>query len=119
VSAEPQPPDPAAKSVFSKLPDSRPGVRSPRRRSSAGAETGTPRPRQPRQPPTPRHKPDAAAPPPQERRREPPAAAEQRTPRGLEDAAWAGIAVAAEAATIGVRLANRALEALRDAGERR
>jgi hypothetical protein len=37
---------------------------------------------------------------------------------GLEDLAWAGIAAAAEAATIGVRLASRAMEAVRDAGKR-
>ena len=33
---------------------------------------------------------------------------------GLGDIAWAGVAVAADAATIGVRLASRALERLRD-----
>ena len=38
---------------------------------------------------------------------------------GLEDVAWAGVAAAAEAATIGVRLATRALEAMRDAVDRR
>jgi hypothetical protein len=38
---------------------------------------------------------------------------------GIEDVAWAGVAAAAEAATIGVRLATRALEAMRDAVDRR
>jgi hypothetical protein len=38
---------------------------------------------------------------------------------GVEDLAWAGVAVAAEAATLGVRLAGRAFEAMRDAVERR
>ena len=38
---------------------------------------------------------------------------------GVEDVAWAGVAAAAEAATIGVRLATRALEAMRDAVDRR
>ena len=37
---------------------------------------------------------------------------------GLEDIAWAGVAAAAEAATIGVRLASRAIEALRGSSER-
>ncbi|MGH2953913.1 MAG: hypothetical protein ACRDK9_07805, partial [Solirubrobacterales bacterium] len=39
--------------------------------------------------------------------------------RGIEDVAWAGVAAAAEAATIGVRIANRALDALRDSVDRR
>ena len=39
--------------------------------------------------------------------------------RGLEDVAWAAIAAAAEAATVGVRLAGRAFEALRETVERR
>jgi hypothetical protein len=47
------------------------------------------------------------------------APAEQERIGGLEDLAWAGIAVAAEAATLGVRLAGRAFEAARDAVERR
>ena len=44
---------------------------------------------------------------------------EAREGGGLEDLAWAGIAAAAEAATLGVRLATRAMEAVRDAVERR
>jgi hypothetical protein len=47
-----------------------------------------------------------------------PAASYQQGSGGLEDLAWAGIAAAAEAATIGVRLASRAMEAVRDAGKR-
>ena len=38
---------------------------------------------------------------------------------GLDDLAWAGVTIAAEAATAGVRLLNRALEAAREAVERR
>jgi hypothetical protein len=38
---------------------------------------------------------------------------------GLEDLAWAGIAVTAEAATLGVRLFSRAIDAARKAAERR
>jgi hypothetical protein len=33
---------------------------------------------------------------------------------GVEEVAWAGITVAAEAATLGVRLVSRALEAVRE-----
>ena len=50
---------------------------------------------------------------------EQPQAPERSEGRGIEDVAWAGVAAAAEAATIGVRLANRALEAMRDAVDRR
>jgi len=38
---------------------------------------------------------------------------------GVEDLAWAGITVAAEAATLGVRLLSRALEAVRGPADRR
>ena len=38
---------------------------------------------------------------------------------GVEDLAWAGIAVAAEAATLGVRLLSRAVEAVRKPADRR
>jgi hypothetical protein len=34
--------------------------------------------------------------------------------KGIEDVAWAGVTVAAEAATLGVRLVSRALEAVRE-----
>jgi hypothetical protein len=55
-----------------------------------------------------------------ERESEPDRDAEaDREGNGLEDLAWAGVAAAAEAATIGVRLASRAMEALRDSVERR
>ncbi len=46
----------------------------------------------------------------------PPAGAEHG---GVEDLAWAGIAVAAEAATLGVRLLSRAVEAVRKPTDRR
>ena len=42
----------------------------------------------------------------------------EQQPGGLDDVAWAGVAVAAEAATIGVRLASRAIEAVRGNSER-
>jgi hypothetical protein len=38
---------------------------------------------------------------------------------GVEDLAWAGITVAAEAATLGVRLLSRAVEAVRGPADRR
>jgi hypothetical protein len=34
--------------------------------------------------------------------------------KGIEDVAWAGVTVAAEAATLGVRLFSRALETVRE-----
>ena len=37
---------------------------------------------------------------------------------GVEDLAWAGVAVAAEAATLGVRLLSRAVEAVRKPADR-
>jgi hypothetical protein len=106
--------------VFGNLPDSRPGGRSPRRDAAA-------KPRKPR----------AAAAKTSAKRRPaakpaaPVAAKAKRTPSqppqeapeaesgtGLEDIAWAGVATVAEAATIGVRLLNRTLEALRGSSER-
>jgi hypothetical protein len=107
-------------SVFGNLPDARPGVPSPRRAGlrrartpePEGAEAEATRPEPPietavlDEPPS--------APPDVE-----PDAAEGEPGRGIEDVAWAGVAAAAEAATIGVRIANRAFEALRDAVERR
>jgi hypothetical protein len=115
--------DPVADSgLFGKLPRSRPGTRSPRRRAGGGAEA--------KPTPTPDPKP-APAPAPQAGRAESgprarPAAKERATPApseepgaGLEDLAWAGIAVTAEAATLGVRLVSRAIDAARKAAERR
>jgi hypothetical protein len=107
--------------VFGNLPDARPGTRSPRRKTGgakAKAKSAT-KPKAARQatpkkktPPVPKAKP--AAPPP----RTEPKAPDPQQPGGLADVAWAGIAVAAEAATIGVRLASRAIEAVRGNPER-
>jgi hypothetical protein len=112
-------------SVFGNLPGSRPGVRSPRRGAAGAAEqsgstkgTG----RQPR-PAARKQRPAEPQPP-----RDPgghPAESEGATPPtppehgGVEDLAWAGIAVAAEAATLGVRLLSRAVEAVRKPTDRR
>jgi hypothetical protein len=103
--------------IFGSLPTSRPGSRSPRRR---GGDAGTPeeaatesaaRP-EPEPPPPPPPPPAAEA----SERELPPDEGDER--RGLEDLAWAGVTAAAEAATIGVRLATRALEAARKATDR-
>ena len=109
-------------SVFGNLPDSRPGGRSPRREASksrkpqATKATATPKPKpKPKATPKPRPapaRPRRAAPPPE------PAATEPESGRGLEDIAWAGVAAAAEAATLGIRLANRAIESLRGNSEK-
>jgi hypothetical protein len=115
--------------VFGNLPPRRPGVRSPRRgdagRPTAGAtpkaagrqsrSAARPKrsvPRSPRGEPTqpPRQAPAA------EPEAPPPAGQEHG---GVEDLAWAGIAVAAEAATLGVRLLSRAVEAVRKPADRR
>jgi hypothetical protein len=121
-------------SVFGNLPDSRPGTRSPRREQSAaaGKRPSPARPKaaraaasrakgaaKPKHPAKPKPASKAAgrtgtaAKP-----RAPEPAAEPTAGRGLEDVAWAGVAAAAEAATIGVRLASRAIEALRGNAER-
>jgi hypothetical protein len=115
--------------VFGNLPPRRPGVRSPRRGEAGGpavagatpkaagkqsAPAAQPKPsvsrsrRGPAQPPGP-----APAAEPEASR---PAGAEHG---GVEDLAWAGIAVAAEAATLGVRLLSRAMDAVRKPADRR
>jgi hypothetical protein len=104
--------------VFGNLPNARPGARSPRRRAqngAAGAETPRPTERRATPPPPP----DPATPPGTER--DAPVPSEPAGgPRitSVEDLAWAGIAVAAEAATVGVRFASRALEAARKSVDR-
>jgi len=120
--------------VFGNLPSERPGVRSPRRddgkrksqAKGAGKETSgrptakpradsapasSPRPSARPTPPPPSGSGPAAEPPPRPPRTEAP---EPSGGRGVEEVAWAGITVAAEAATLGVRLLSRALEAVRE-----
>ena len=119
--------EPADGGLFANLPRTRPGVRSPRR-DSAGATVeehrpaaGKPRAIRPpaaRRPPV-KPRPAASPPPPP-----PPPSAEPDEPAveedaSLEELAWAGVTVAAEAATVGVRLVSRMLEAAREAVERR
>jgi hypothetical protein len=119
--------------VFGKLPRSRPGVRSPLRRGEGTREEAPAEATQASAPEAPAEAPPEPAaeepaererttPPPPPRRPDPEPEAEPRGPEhggGIEEIAWAGITVAAEAATLGVRLASRALGAVREAVERR
>jgi len=107
--------------IFGNLPRSRPGHRSPRREPgerAAAAEETTERPRlEPRPRPSPTREPPAPSSEPNQAPSTAPADEERIA--GLEDLAWAGIAVTAEAATLGLRLAGKAFERARDAVERR
>lgn len=119
--------------LFGKLPRSRPGARSPRRRhsgaaSAAGAGSTMPRTRTPSPASSAGRASAAGGPgasaspprrPPRSGEREAAAPAESGEGGGIEDLAWAGIAVTAEAATLGVRLLSRAIDAARRATERR
>jgi hypothetical protein len=141
--------DPQDSGVFGKLPSARPGVRSPRRQTggkkgrparekktseSATEQVGEESPqsaseRLDSETASPRVRPSdtaghsSAAPPPTQPRATPetetePGATPGEGP-GVEDLAWAGITVAAEAATLGVRLLSRAVEAVRGPADRR
>lgn len=106
--------DAEERGVFGNLPRSRPGMRSPRRRESkeaAAASEAKP------SPPSPRQRPAPAQPPP--RAPEPEAPPRDTEGGGVEELAWAGITVAAEAATLGLRLLSRAVEAVRKPADRR
>lgn len=127
MSSERESPTPAAgdRGVFGNLPSERPGVRSPRRGEGKGAKakaTAASRGRAKATPAAAKPTPKAAPKPPPPRPAGPPrGAAQAEEPesgsdaRGsVEEVAWAGITVAAEAATLGVRLFSRALEAVRE-----
>jgi hypothetical protein len=116
--------------VFGNLPPRRPAVRSPRRGdagspAAAGAtpkaaggqsrSAAQPKPSVPRSPRGGSTRPPGQSPA-AEPKAPPPAGPEHG---GVEDLAWAGIAVAAEAATLGVRLLSRAVEAVRKPADRR
>jgi hypothetical protein len=121
-------PSPGDRGVFGNLPSERPGVRSPRRTGEEGSPSAKPRQAKssaakpsskasarssPRpQPPKPSDPPAAerTKPPPSP----PPSPEEDSSRKGIEEVAWAGVTVAAEAATLGVRLFSRALEAVRE-----
>jgi hypothetical protein len=114
--------------VFGNLPSARPGVRSPRRDGGKrDAKPKTPKAKSAKQRPAAKPPPaparESAPPPPRRPAGEPsppppPPRSEATEPSsargGVEEVAWAGITVAAEAATLGVRLVSRALEAVRE-----
>jgi hypothetical protein len=110
-------PQPESEGVFGNLPGTRPGSRSPRRGDPAGDSAAKPASGEPRAAPPP---PPTDPPPATER--EAPVAGEPDAgqPRitSVEDLAWAGVAVAAQAATVGIRFASRALEAARKSVDR-
>jgi hypothetical protein len=118
-------PDAPQGSVFGNLPDSRPGGRSPRRDAATKPRKATakraskaaPKPRTPAQPRTAAIPARPASPP---RTTTPPRPddAERESGAGIEDIAWAGVATIAEAATVGVRLLNKTLDALRGSSEK-
>jgi hypothetical protein len=114
-------PEPEPEGVFGNLPGTRPGSRSPRRDAAPSdpERKATPNRTRPPTPPTP--SPAEPGPPPATERDAPiaaePDAGEPRI-RSAEDLAWAGVAVAAQAATLGVRFASRALEAARKSVDR-
>jgi hypothetical protein len=103
--------------VFGNLPDARPGTRSPRRASAK--KTAAKPAAKAKAKSAPKAKAAAKPPPPPPRAPATPRPVDperplgDQQPGGLADIAWAGVAVAAEAATIGVRLASRAIEAVR------
>ena len=91
-----------------------PELRSPRRAEQPRSGE-QPKPSVPR---ATRHRPSARPPTPSEtpEPETPPASGDEHG--GVEDLAWAGVAVAAEAATLGVRLLSRAVEAVRKPADR-
>ena len=101
--------------VFGNLPKTRPGARSPRRDDASARQTSKPEPK-----PSSAGSGTKAAPPhsPATDKVPDPTVASERS-GGIEEVAWAGVAAAAEAATIGVRLATKALEAMRGTVDRR
>ena len=105
-------------SVFSNLPASRPGPRSPRRdrAQAVKAQAKQKAPAKPKTTAQPKPKPPPRPEPPSAPE---PEASQQRSGAGLEDLAWAGVTAAAEAATLGVRLATKAFDALRQNADRR
>jgi hypothetical protein len=120
--------------VFGNLPSTRPGSRSPRRRSteekqvaadppsegpseesvpSTPARENPPDSSRGTDPPTPEPEPDPDPPLPDEDPLAP-----QPSIQGVEDLAWAGVAVVAQAATAGIRFTSKALEAARKSIDR-
>src|SRR5688572_17265774 len=112
--------------VFGNLPSTRPGSRSPRRRGTeTEAETPAddataPEPVAAEPEPEPAPKPEPEAPEPEPEPSEPNEGppAPQPSIQGVEDLAWAGVAVVAQAATAGIRFTSKALEAARKSIDR-
>lgn len=115
----------APEGVFGNLPSTRPGSRSPRRRGSAepeeaGAEAAPVQASESTSPEPASHAPTEANAPEEPEPPQPTAdpLAPQPGIHGVEDLAWAGVAVAAQAATAGIRFTSRALEAARKSIDR-
>ena len=105
--------------VFGNLPGTRPGSAQPPARQSSlapGERAEAERsPERPGRSPVRRGRPT----PPRDTGAGDPAGQQATQHGGVEDLAWAGVAVAAEAATLGVRLLSRAVEAVRKPADRR
>lgn len=116
--------------VFGNLPSTRPGSRSPRRRSavetqsadtpSQGSVPSTPVEESPRKASggTDPIAPEPTTPEPEVPQRDEAPPAPQQGIHGVEDLAWAGVAVVAQAATAGIRFTSKALEAARKSIDR-
>jgi hypothetical protein len=114
--------------VFGNLPSTRPGSRSPRRRNTDAQDASAgdaPEAAEPVAPPEPEPQAPAPAEPEAEPGYEPDPPqpvddplAPQPSIQGVEDLAWAGVAVVAQAATAGIRFTSRALEAARKSIDR-
>jgi hypothetical protein len=112
--------------VFGNLPSTRPGSRSPRRRDTDASDEAAPNPLPAEPEPAPvKPAPVASAPKEATSDPEPDGVPDERDPlepqpgiHNVEDLAWAGVAVAAQAATAGIRFTSRALEAARKSIDR-
>ena len=109
--------------VFGNLPSTRPGSRSPRRGDSKASGDAQPKPEEKAAAPEPEPKAPEAEPAPQPTPEPEPQPTEdplapQPSIHGVEDLAWAGVAVVAQAATAGIRFTSRALEAARKSIDR-
>lgn len=112
--------------VFGNLPSTRPGSRSPRRRSTAAeAEAPADEPAvakpvaaEPKPAPEPVPEPAAEIPEPEPQQPSEDPLAPQPSIHGVEDLAWASVAVVAQAATAGIRFTSKALEAARKSIDR-